>query len=469
MSDVERIPPQDDEMEKALLACMILSEDALAWAVVQMRADDFYKSAHRAIFEAAVSAFRDNSKLDLVLLRNKLQESDLLDKVGGMAYLVEIMESVTSAANVEFYGQGVRNNAMRRKLIQAATVASNKAYDKATPIIETLQRLDLEVGNILLGREDTLRPYSEIAADVYAKLDNPDPAIPYGIYPLDQMTGGAHLGEFILIAGRPSMGKSSLMLKFISHQILSRGEGCILLISIEEMATRIVQTMACTRARVNSRDLDSLARIANQKDDPERAKWAAESMQRFIDAVEEFNTGQLMIDDAGKIDPIMIRAKVHRVARSEKLTAVYVDYLQLIDPLSGRNRNEEVTEISRALKQIAKDYQVPVIVVSQLSRALTHRPSKRPLLSDLRDSGALEQDADCVLFVHRPSYYEDDDSSSSKSSPAEPMHDLLIVAKQRHGPVGDIPMMFIREYTDWCPLVDDDRVPPPTHPGEVME
>ncbi len=421
------------EAEQATLGSMMLDRDALLKALELLQGEDFYYENHRLIFEAISELFDTDRACDLVTLAEKMSQQNTLDKLGGAEYLAMLVNSVPTAANVEYYARIVEEKSVCRSLIQACSTIIREGYDsdiEAVELLDKAQHLILQLSQKKV-RYDFVA-IKEIINDAFEKieelyhLDDHVIGVPTGFSDLDVMTTGFHPSDLVVVAARPGMGKTSFCLNIAQYAGLKK-QIPVAIFSLEMSREQIAQRLLCGEARI---DAGRVRRGILSEND-----WSklAEAAGRLADS-------RIFVDDSPSISVLELRAKARRLKYERNLGLVVVDYLQLMrSHTRSENRQQEISEISRSLKAMARELQVPVMAVSQLSRAVEQRSPKRPQLSDLRESGAIEQDADAVMFIYRDDYYNKD---SKKKGIAE-----IIVAKQRNGPVGVVELAFIEHYT----------------------
>jgi replicative DNA helicase len=442
--------PQSIEAEQAVLGCMLLDRDAVTTAAEILQVDDFYYEPHRHIFEAILTLFNRGEQIDMITVAEELKRKGKLEECGGQAYLVKLMELIPSATNIEDYCRIVEEKAILRQLIQVAHQIVNWAYHHDGDLEGLIDRAEaalFRVGQRRVGAQ--FQPLTELIRQTYDFLEQRSRqpgallGIPTGFHELDEVLGGLHPSDLIIIAGRPSMGKTSFALS-MALNIATEQKLPVAIFSLEMSKQQLVQRLLCARARVNLHRL--------------RTGYLREQdFIRFTQAAHELYNAPLYIDDTPDLSPFEIRAKARRLQASEGLGCIFIDYLQLIrPPRRMENRVQEVTEVVRSLKSLARELNVPVVVLSQLSRSVEHRENKRPVLADLRDSGAIEAEADVVCFLYREDYYE----RKKKPVASEPHLEGLvederkpdffptevIIAKNRNGPVTTVEVAFIPRY-----------------------
>ena len=430
--ELGRNPPQNISAEQAALGSMLLQEDAILHGVDILRPEDFYKKAHQNIFKCILELFEKSRGVDLVTLTEELNRKNLLEEIGGITYLTNLINSVPTAANIEHYIKIIEEKSILRNLINNATKIVSMGYEEkedAKILLDKAEHLIFEVSERNLGQ--SFVPIKEILQDSFEKIENLYhrdefiTGIPSGFDEFDDITTGFQPSELIVIAGRPGMGKTAFCMS-IAQYIAVLKNIPVALFSLEMSKSQLVQRMLCSEARVDAHNLRK-GRLAE-------SDWPTLSM-----AAGRLASAPIFIDDTAGITCLEIRAKARRLKAQHELGLVIIDYLQLITS-SGRveNRQQEISEISRSLKGLARELNVPIIAVSQLSRAVEQRIERRPRLSDLRESGAIEQDADLVVFLYREEYYK---TKTEKKGIAE-----VIISKQRNGPTGQIDLAFVKEY-----------------------
>jgi len=435
----DRVPPQNMEAEQAVIGAALLQPEALITAMERVKSEDFYSTAHQLIFEAMIELGENNQPIDLVTLTAHLQDRGALEEIGGVSYLAKLANSVPTAANVEYYAQIVEEKSMLRRLIRTATNIVSDGYasaDDVSSLLGDAEKKILEISNRrsssgFISIRDVLMEVFEKVEFLYANRGGTT-GIPSGFVDLDRMTAGFQRSDLIIVAARPSVGKTAFALN-IAQNVGVRAKETVAIFSLEMSAAQLVQRMICAEANVDATRL----RTGNLEPDD----W--EKLTMAIGSLSEAN---IFIDDTPGIMVSDIRAKCRRLKKEKGLGMILIDYLQLISGRgkAGENRQQEVSEISRTLKQIARELEVPVIALSQLSRGVEQRQDKRPMMSDLRESGSIEQDADIVSFLYRDDYY---DKESEKKNIIE-----IIIAKQRNGPVGTVELVFLKNFNKFVNL-----------------
>jgi replicative DNA helicase len=441
-----RVPPHDLEAEKAVIGAMLVSETAVSAVAERLAAEDFYSEVHRIIYGAMTRLYARGDPIDQLTLTNELRSVGEFEKVGGRAYVFQIVESVPTAANAARYADIVRGKALLRDIIDVGSRITEDAFGEPEDVSKALdaaEQLIYGVSNRTL--REHLAPVSELAPGALEMIQRLYEAegevtgVETGFEDLDRLTTGFHKSDLVILAARPAMGKTALALNAIWHAAGQKGMP-VAIFSLEMSKEQLVQRLISQTTRIPAQAL----RSGNVK---------AEDWPKLVRGVAEVSRAPVWIDDTAGVTLLEIRAKVRRLssqlkARGEPpLALVVVDYLQLMIGGQGNrseNRQQEIAEISRGLKVLARDLDVPVLAIAQLSRAVEQRHDKRPLLSDLRDSGAIEQDADMVMFLYRDEYYNSD---SDDKGIAE-----IIVGKHRNGPTGKVQLAWMEQYTKFASL-----------------
>ena len=430
----DRTLPHNLDAERSVLGAILLRNDAINAAVEVLQPEDFYRDAHQLLLEHMISLSERGAAIDLVTLAESLTRADALDKVGGPAYITRLVDGVPRTTNIEHYAQIVKEKATLRRLITEASKIAADAYEAdrdASEILDEAERSIFSIADARLGEGFTpLADLVDSALDTVEKLQQFKSlvtGVPTGFYDLDTKTSGMQPSDLVIIAARPSMGKTSLVINMAQNAALEHGK-TVGVFSLEMSKEQLFMRMLTSEARVDSQRL-------------RQGMLLERDLPAIAQAAEKLSLAKIFIDDSASIGVLEMRAKARRLKAEHGLDMLVIDYVQLMQG-RGRfeNRQQELTSISRSLKGLAKELNVPVLILSQLSRAPEARSDHRPQLSDLRESGALEQDADVVMFIYREDRYkgpEDQDTGEAE----------IIIAKQRNGPVGTVKLAFISDYT----------------------
>ena len=440
-----KLPPHSLEAEQSVLGGLML--DNQAWDNVSERlvADDFYRYEHRLVFNVMIHLAESGQPLDVVTLSEALEARDQLDTVGGLGFLAELARNTPSASNIRAYADIVRERATLRKLIRAANQIAEGAFSpQGRPADELLNEAERLVFQIAEERPKTGGPIgmSDLLTKAVDRIDElfnlkgEMTGLSTGFRDLDEMTSGLQPSDLVIIAGRPSMGKTTFAMNLVEHAVISSDKP-VMVFSMEMPAESLMLRMLSSLGRIDQTRVRS-----GQLED---ADWP-----RLTSAVNLLKDKQLFIDDTAALSPNEMRSRLRRVVREHgNMALIMIDYLQLMQiPGFSENRTGEISEISRSLKGLAKEFNCPVVALSQLNRSLEQRPNKRPVMSDLRESGAIEQDADVIAFVYRDEVYNPDNPDNQGIAE-------LIIGKQRNGPIGTVHMAFIGKYTRFEDLAPD--------------
>lgn len=439
--DQIKLPPHSVEAEQSVLGGLLLEATALDKITDLLTAADFYRQEHRLIFRQIVRLSEQAKPVDVITVAEALEIAGELDKVGGLPYLGGLAQNVPSAANIRRYGEIVRERSIMRKLAEVGTDIASSAYNPtgrdAAQLLDEAESKVFEIAEAgskgkqgFLPMPPLLTQVVERIETLYARDNTSDvTGIATGFTDLDRKTSGLHPGDLVIIAGRPSMGKTALAIN-IAENVAMDSKLPVAIFSMEMGATQLVMRMIGSVGKLNQQDL----RTGKLQDDD----WG-----RLTQALGKLNDAPIHIDESAALSSLDLRARSRRLHRQNNgLGLIVVDYLQLMSSNVGKaseNRATEISEISRSLKALAKELQVPVIALSQLNRSLEQRTDKRPVMSDLRESGAIEQDADLILFIYRDEVYNSDSPSQGKAE--------IIIGKQRNGPIGKVELAFRGEYT----------------------
>ena len=452
-----RVPPQALEVESAVLGAMMMDAEAVGNVIEILKPDDFYKPAHRKIYEAMLALFERSEPVDLATVRAELENLGQLEKCGGPAALIDIADSVLTAAYAPTHARLVQDKAVLRRLIGAANKIAQECHTAPGDVGDLLD--DAE-GAIFAISESRAKQDFVALADIlpgtfedieeYHRRGGGITGLPTGFEELDLKTAGMHNSDLVILAGRPSMGKTALALNMIEHIAIDLHKACAFF-SLEMSKEQLAQRMLCSRARINAHSMRT-------------GRLRASEYSALSIAVGPLSEAPVFIDDSASIGILELRAKARRLKAQHDLALVVIDYLQMMHgPRSMENRQQEIALISRSLKSLAKELSIPVLALSQLSRQVEQRGGeRRPQLSDLRESGAIEQDADLVMFVYRPERYDitEDSSGRSMANVAE-----IIIGKQRNGPTGTVRLTFLKEYARFENLAREGLVGPPPMDG----
>ena len=433
------VPPHDEIAEQAVLGSMFLDREAASVALELLKGEDFYRPDYRMVFEGAEELYRHATPIDLVTIKNKLEEKGQFEQIGGLSFLASISTAVGSSVNIRHYANIVEEKSVLRRLIRTAGTISQMSYEGKESINTIMDQAEKNIFDIMQNRHsEEFFHIRDIAVDSIGKIEDiyrskgKLTGVATGFADFDAKTAGLQKSDLVLLAARPSMGKTAFALNMIQNAAI-RGNVSVAVFSLEMSREQLVNRMLCSEAMIDAQKL----RTGELND---------QDWEDLIKAMGPLSQAPIYIDDTPGISPMDIRSKCRRLKIEKGLGLIVIDYLQLMSG-SGRSdsRQQEISEISRTLKSIAREMEAPVIALSQLSRACEQRADHRPMLSDLRESGAIEQDADIVAFLYRDEYYFPD---TEKKSQAE-----LIIAKQRNGPTGTVELAWLGQYTKFKDLV----------------
>ena len=438
---IERIPPQNIEAEQAVLGAMLIKKEAISAAAELLTGDDFYRYAHRLVFEAIMTLNQANEAVDMITVTDRLKRDGELEKAGGIAFITALANAVPTAANVTFHARIVRQKSQLRHLINAATEIAGTAYEDADDVDEIMDDAEKRIlGVTARSNHADFVPMKDILITTFEQIEKHAAnkgtltGLPSGFLDLDRITSGFQPSDLILVAARPSMGKTAFTLNIATNAAI-RSQKTVAFFSLEMSKEQLALRMFSAEGQVDSQRL----RVGDLKDE----EW-----QKLISAADRLTKAPLWIDDTPGITVMELRSKARRLKAEHGLDLIVIDYLQLMQGRgrgSGDNRQQEISEISRSLKALARELKVPVIALSQLSRSVESRQIKRPMLSDLRESGSLEQDADIVMFLYREDYYEKETDRQNITE--------VIVAKHRNGPVDTVSLFFQKEFTKFVSFI----------------
>ncbi len=435
-------PPNSVEAERSVLGAMLQDAGAVMQAAETLSPDDFYQPAHRELFDCMLGLFRAQSPVDLVTVDSELSRRGTLEGVGGTAYLIELSQFVPTTANVKAYIHLVSEKATLRRLIRASQDISQECFSQQNPLPEVLAHAEKAIFDIVMNRAsgESLVHVKNVLYDTYAQIEELSrlkgriSGVPTGFTALDNILTGLHGGELIILGARPAMGKTTLAMNIAGHAALAAGKS-VAVFSLEMPREQIALRLLCSDARVD------MQRVR-------QGRLTGDDWMRLAKSIGPMSNASLYIDDTAGLSPSQLRSRCRRLMMDKGLDLIVVDYLGLMHADGkSENRQLEVSEISRSLKAIALELKVPLIACAQLSRASTTRDNKRPALSDLRDSGSIEQDADVVMFIHREGYYNPESEEKNVGE--------IIVSKQRNGPLGTVKVAWLSEYTTYANLAPE--------------
>ena len=444
----DRVPPQNIEAEQSVLGAMLIEKEAIPKVMEILRDTDFYREAHRVIFNAMLELYNKNEAVDMITVTEILKRDNKLEDVGGIAYVTSLANAVPTAANVTYHASIIEEKSILRQLVSVSTQIASMGYeanDDVKNIIDSAESKILEISNRKKTADFT--PINEIVLDSFKSIEalmgnkNGLTGLPTGFEDLDNLTSGLHGSDFIILAARPSMGKTAFALNVVQNVAIRAAKKVggapktVAFFSLEMSKEQLVQRMLCAEANIDSQRL----RIGELRDED----WAM-----LINTADTLSSANIYIDDTAGITAMDMRSRARRLKAEHGLDLIVVDYLQLMQGSGKKNNNgdrqQEVSEISRSLKALARELDVPVIALSQLSRSVEARQVKRPMLSGLRESGSLEQDADIVAFLYREDYYNPETENKNITE--------LIIAKHRNGPVDTVNLFFHKQYTKFVGL-----------------
>ena len=436
--ELGKVPPQDIEAEQAVVGSMLTDQDAVVAAIETLKPEDFYREDNKIIYEAILNIYNRAEPIDIITLKSELSSMGKLDAVGGLEYIAQLPDKVPTTSNVDRYIKMVQDKSMLRNLIKTANEIISLGYDQTEDVENVMDHAEKKIFDVMQKKNQKgYTSIKDILIESFTKLEElynqkqHVTGVPTGFIELDKKTAGLHGSELILIAARPAMGKSAFALN-IGTYAATRANIPVAIFSLEMSKDQIGNRILCSEALVDSNNVRT-----GELNDEELSKLAETS--------GELSQAQIYVDDTPGISVMEIRAKCRKLKLEKNIGLVIIDYLQLIQG-SGKSssREQEIAEISRSLKILAKEIDVPVIALSQLSRAVESRPDHRPMLSDLRESGSIEQDADIVMFLYRDDYYNEE---SEKKNIAE-----VIIAKQRAGSTGTVELAWLGNYTKFANL-----------------
>lgn len=437
---MKRVLPHSVEAEQSVIGSMLMDRDAIVAAAEIVTSSDFYQQQYGIMFEAMVELFNEGKPVDLITLQDRLKEKDVPPEVSSLEFVRDIITTVPTSANVKSYAGIVREKAVLRRLIKLNEEIANTCYAGKEPLEQILAHTEKSVFDLLESRNSReFVPIRQVALNVLEKIEVASrtqgtvTGIPTGFIDLDYKTSGMQPSDFVLIAARPSMGKTAFVLNMVDHVAVRKALPCMIF-SLEMSKEQLVNRMLSMESNVDSQKL----RTGNLSD----SDWDA-----IVEGIGVIGNSRLIIDDTPGISITELRSKCRKMKLEYGLSMIIIDYLQLMSGSGGRNnesRQQEISEISRSLKALAREMNAPVVALSQLSRACETRTDHRPMLSDLRESGAIEQDADVVMFLYRDDYYNKDTDTPNIAE--------VIIAKQRNGPIGTVNLLWQPEFTKFVNL-----------------
>lgn len=435
---IKRTMPNSLEAEQSLIGSMIMDRDAIMTASELLVKEDFYHQQYGILFEAMVELFNNREPVDLITLQNKLKEMNVPPEISSLEYVKDLVDAVPTSANAKYYAQIVRDKAMLRRMIRTTEDIANDCYQGSESTEVLLEQTEKKIFDLLQNRGGgDFVPIKQVVINALDRIEKASKTqgnvtgIATGFLDLDYKTSGLQPSDLILVAARPSMGKTALVLN-IAQYVAFHSDLCTAIFSLEMSKEQLVNRLFSLESRVDAQKLRS--------GDLSDADW-----EKLIEGAGTIGQSRLIIDDTPGISVSELRSKCRKYKLEHDLKLIIIDYLQLMSGSGGRasdSRQQEISEISRSLKGLARELNVPVIALSQLSRAVEQRPDHRPMLSDLRESGAIEQDADVVMFIYRDDYYNKDTEDKGIAE--------IIIAKQRNGPIGTINLVWLPEYTKFA-------------------
>ena len=440
-----RIPPHSIESEQAVLGGIFLDNEAWLKIGDKIQADDFYRRDHQIIFNAINALENQGKPFDIVTVAEWLESHQQLDQAGGLAYLAALAENTPSASNIASYADIVRKRSILRQLARITTDINEMVFNPqgrtSEEILDQAEQSVFEIAEQETRGRRNFQPMNSLLASALDRIDelfrlqNPITGIETGFDDFDEMTGGLQRSDLIIVAGRPSMGKSSFAVNIAEHAAIKNNKS-VAIFSMEMPGEQLAIRMIASLSRVDQHKI----RTGNLGDND----WP-----RLTSTVSIMQDKKIFVDDTPALTPAELRARCRRLSREQQLDMVIVDYLQLMHvPGTKENRATEISEISRSLKAMAKELNIPVVALSQLNRSLESRQNKRPVMSDLRESGAIEQDADIIVFIYRDEVYDEDSPDKGKAE--------IIIGKQRNGPIGMVPLTFLGQYTRFENYIKED-------------
>ncbi len=436
---IKRVPPHSIEAEQSVVGAILMDRDAITVAAEIIYGDDFYQKAYGVIFDSVVELFNEGKPVDLITLQNRLREKAVPEEISSLEFVRDLVTAVPTSANVKYYAEIVSEKATLRRLIKMNEAIADECYQGQEPLEAILERTEKQVFELVQNRggNGEYVPIKQVVLNALEKIEKASKSkgtvtgIPTGFIDLDYKTSGLQPSDLILVAARPSMGKTAFVLNIAQHVAFKQNR-TVAIFSLEMSKEQLVNRLFSLESYVDAQ----LLRTGNLKD----SDW-----EKLIEGAGTIGRSNLIIDDTPGISISEMRSKCRKYKMEHNLELIIIDYLQLMSgSVGGRNesRQQEISDISRSLKALARELSVPVIALSQLSRAVEQRPDHRPMLSDLRESGAIEQDADVVMFIYRDDYYNKDTEHVNEAE--------IIIAKQRNGPIGTVTLTWLPQYTKFA-------------------
>lgn len=435
---IKRVPPHSIEAEQSVVGAMLMDRDAITTASEIICGDDFYQTAYGVIFDSVVELFNEGKPVDLITLQNRLKEKDVPEEISSLEFVRDLLAAVPTSANVKYYAEIVAEKSTLRKMIKMNEEIANACYLAKEPVEAIMERTEKKVFELVQNRNNgDFVPIKQVVLNALEKIEKSSKSkgtvtgIPTGFIDLDYKTSGLQPSDLILVAARPSMGNTAFVLNIAQH-VAFRQNKTVAIFSLEMSKEQLVNRLFSLESYVDAQ----LLRTGNLKD----SDW-----EKLIEGAGIIGRSNLIIDDTPGISISEMRSKCRKYKLEHNLELIIIDYLQLMSgSVGGRSesRQQEISDISRSLKALARELHVPVISLSQLSRAVEQRPDHRPMLSDLRESGAIEQDADVVMFIYRDDYYNKDTEHVNEAE--------IIIAKQRNGPIGTVTLTWLPQYTKFA-------------------
>lgn len=426
----DRLPPHSTEAEMCLLASMMLDKDVVGQAVQIVDREAFYQADHQIIYDCLVRLYEQNRPIDAIIVREELGKRQLLDEVGGVPYLAQILSAVPSAAHGAHYASIVREKALLRQLIFASNEILRDAYaphEQADLVLDKAEKRIFDIAQKKVS--GAMVPMEDVLHEVFEMIENRGQrGLETGFFKLDDMMNGLQNGEMIIVAARPSMGKTAFAMNIIEH-VAADSRMPVAVFSLEMSKQQLAQRMLCSRGQIDAHKL-------------RQGMLQSHEYAHLANVVGELAKAPIWVDDSPGLTPLELRAKCRRLKLQHDIKAVMIDYMQLMDNPGPESRQQQISEISRGIKAVARELSVPVIALSQLNRASEGRDGHRPRMSDLRESGSIEQDADVIMLLHREDYYRMSEPDFEPDNIAE-----VIIAKQRNGPTGTVKLTFMNKTT----------------------